>query len=455
MLGVFASALLPASFAKEPAKVFSIAETDQPPKLQKSVNPVYPDAMSRAGLAGRVTIEFIIGEDGLVEEAWVNRSTIANFERPALDAVLQWQYAPAIKNGQAVKTRVIENIEFNTAPEKAAKAAGVFINGDFDQRPELKKQVVPVYSDAMSRAGLVARVAMEFVIGKDGLVEEAQVVSSNNPWFERPALDAVLQWQFTPAIKNGQAITTRARQNIVFDSRGMDTAKLWSIRKAANHDKLPPELQWDKVPRLLASAYPVYPLEQLQAKGKGRATVTCLLGPNGRIIEAKVAEATSPEFGQAVMAMLSSWKFQPATKAGKPCKALFKMDYEFKPTGGDVPVSDSARKILKELQRENPRIYVVNDLDQPLKAVLQQPPQYPLMRSRAGMDEDGDAVIEFFIDEKGDAQLPRIVSSTTPEFGYAAAQAVATWRFAAPQKGGKAVVVRVQTPIGFTLPPSK
>jgi hypothetical protein len=33
--------------------------------------------------------------------------------------------------------------------------------------------------------------------------------------------------------------------------------------------------------------------------------------------------------------------------------------------------------------------------------------------------------------------LPRIVSASAPEFGYAAAQAVATWRFTRPERKGK------------------
>ena len=81
-----------------------------------------------------------------------------------------------------------------------------------------------------------------------------------------------------------------------------------------------------------------------------------------------------------------------------------------------------------------------------LKA-LTCPLTYTVDRSKA----DGNGLSEFLIDENGDAQLPRIISASAPEFGYAAAQAVATWRFDSPLKAGKKVVTKVRIPVKFTL----
>jgi TonB family protein len=64
----------------------------------------------------------------------------------------------------------------------------------------------------------------------------------------------------------------------------------------------------------------------------------------------------------------------------------------------------------------------------------------------------GETLIEFLIDEEGRARLPRIVSASDEAFGYAAVQAVSSWRFEPPTRGGRAVVVRVQIPITFGAP---
>ena len=63
----------------------------------------------------------------------------------------------------------------------------------------------------------------------------------------------------------------------------------------------------------------------------------------------------------------------------------------------------------------------------------------------------GEAKVEFFVDRNGDVQLPHIVSCSAPEFGYAAVQAIATWRYSVPRKGGKPVTARATIPLEFAM----
>jgi outer membrane biosynthesis protein TonB len=64
--------------------------------------------------------------------------------------------------------------------------------------------------------------------------------------------------------------------------------------------------------------------------------------------------------------------------------------------------------------------------------------------------------VEFVVDHAGHAQLPRIVSSTDPDFGWAAATAVGRWQFTIPTKEGKPVDVLVRVPLVYNpqIPPS-
>ena len=59
------------------------------------------------------------------------------------------------------------------------------------------------------------------------------------------------------------------------------------------------------------------------------------------------------------------------------------------------------------------------------------------------------ALIEFIVDREGHAQLPRIVSSSDADFGWAAATAVARWQYSAPTRKGKNADVFVRVPIEF------
>jgi TonB family protein len=99
------------------------------------------------------------------------------------------------------------------------------------------------------------------------------------------------------------------------------------------------------------------------------------------------------------------------------------------------------------LEKNPADIIDLKDLDQPLKPLSRQPPSYPLALQKT--KPSGDAVVEFFVDTNGNVQLPHVKSSSAPEFGYAAVQAVAAWKFEAPTKGGKTVVARAEIPVGF------
>jgi TonB family protein len=311
------------------------------------------------------------------------------------------------------------------------------------------RQTPPVYPYGMSNAGLIGTVTMMFIIDRQGDVRNPYVVESNNPWFERPAIEAVMKWKFHPAEVRGVPVNTRVSQKIEFriESGGRG---LWQISKTKNHKELPPEMQWDRPPVVKHSTFPVYPFEALRDKAKGVTKLSFIVGPDGRIHQARILEATQPEMGQATLAMIDAWRFEPARKKdGTPCYAMVGIEHEYSPTGrGEVPVSDEAQEILRKLARSPGAIVSAQELDQPLKPLSRRPPVYPSALDVAG--QSGQAVIEFFIDERGDAQLPRIVSSTAPEFGYAAAQAVATWRFEPPRKGGKTVISRARIPIDFS-----
>jgi TonB family protein len=333
--------------------------------------------------------------------------------------------------------------------EWAAEPNEVVPADSFDQPPKMIKNVVPQYPFNMQQAGLIGMVDIEFIVDVEGRVINPIIVGSNNPWFERPAIEAILQWKFQPARKDGRAVNCRASQRIQFELYDR-SVELWQSTKGKDHAKLPLEIRWDVCPVPLASTYPVYPAEALQAGRKGRAVVRYLVNTQGRIQTAKVLEASAPEFGGAAMASIDAWRFKPATRAGQPCSALLQMEFEFVPSGdSSVPVTSGLREVVHELNRKEPHVYPLETLDAVPKALSRRPPVYPSALREVG--QPGEALIEFCIDEKGDAQLPRVVSATAPEFGYAAAQAVATWRFEPPMKNRKPVIARAQIPVKFKL----
>lgn len=91
---------------------FDVTELDRPPELVAAVNPVHPAELRKGRVEGRVTVVFVVAEDGRVEDARVESSTRPEFERPALDAVKRWKFRAGTKENQAVRTNVRQQILF-------------------------------------------------------------------------------------------------------------------------------------------------------------------------------------------------------------------------------------------------------------------------------------------------------------------------------------------------------
>jgi TonB family protein len=76
-------------------------------------------------------------------------------------------------------------------------------------------RISPNYPAGAKRAQVSGVVKIEAWVGKDGRIAGAEVLSGPK-MLRKAALDAVLRWQYEPAIRNGKAIDRIARITITF-----------------------------------------------------------------------------------------------------------------------------------------------------------------------------------------------------------------------------------------------
>ena len=86
--------------------IFTIADLDQKPRPLVQPPPSYPFELRRRKVEGSVSVLFVVDEDGRVVDPRVERSTDPAFDRPALEAIRQWRFEPAVRAGQKVKARL-------------------------------------------------------------------------------------------------------------------------------------------------------------------------------------------------------------------------------------------------------------------------------------------------------------------------------------------------------------
>ena len=89
------------------------AKLDKIPKVRNPVGPRYPFELKRQGISGECTVQFFVDEKGMVVDPIVVSSSHREFEKPSLDAIIQWRFSPGMKNGRAVATRTQQQFPFN------------------------------------------------------------------------------------------------------------------------------------------------------------------------------------------------------------------------------------------------------------------------------------------------------------------------------------------------------
>ncbi|MBW8782662.1 MAG: TonB family protein [Verrucomicrobia bacterium] len=349
------------------------------------------------------------------------------------EALKKWRFAPARANGQAVATELV--VPVICLPSIAT--LGKLIP------PKATNTAAPLYPRTMRRYGLNGTVRLRFVINAEGQVINPVVVRSSNPALEESAITTVLQWRFRPGRVDAKPVKTQAEISIVFRVKGSEEPFALTIEK--DQSKLPPEFRYDTPAKLLGVLLPVYPYALRQAGVTGSAKAVVTINTRGQVASVKLISADRPEFGLALTAALEGFAFEPALKNGNPVPQLVNFEQQFDST--ELP--DKAGDALLEFEKKpEGKIATASMLDHPLKVLSQRRPHFPLALTQPGAK--GEALIEILVDQNGHARLPRIVSASADAFGYAAAQAAATWYFKPPLAGGKPAIVRVRVPVEFS-----
>ena len=80
---------------------------------------------------------------------------------------------------------------------------------------QVLKRVAPIYPAIARQRRLSGILLVQLQVGKDGKVSNLQLISGP-PIFKDAAFEAVKQWQFKPAVLNGQTIDQNTQIRLSF-----------------------------------------------------------------------------------------------------------------------------------------------------------------------------------------------------------------------------------------------
>jgi protein TonB len=92
-----------------------VAATDgniEAPVPVRTVKPQYPYELWRYTMGGDIQLTCLIGEDGVVREAKVLKTSAWELEQPALRALEQWTFKPAQRDGVPIAQWVTIPMKF-------------------------------------------------------------------------------------------------------------------------------------------------------------------------------------------------------------------------------------------------------------------------------------------------------------------------------------------------------
>jgi TonB family protein len=83
-----------------------------PPSLLREVRPDYTEDARRRGISGDVVLEIVVRRDGTVGDVRVLQGLGAGLDQRAIEAVRQWRFSPAQRQGVPVDVIVEVAVEF-------------------------------------------------------------------------------------------------------------------------------------------------------------------------------------------------------------------------------------------------------------------------------------------------------------------------------------------------------
>lgn len=344
--------------------------------------------------------------------------------------VKKWRFEPVVWQGKALAMRT--EVEFAQAsPTYIASSVSPLPNlpgeihteGEFGVTKPLIEHDPDLILPLMVRSsGRRIEAALEYVITEEGLPEKIKILGASSEGAVRSALDMVAQRKYQPAKIRDQPVVIQYRQVLGLQSLEPRIASLIGALEVVD---------------------PVYPYERFMAQEEGNATVRFKLDDKGFVLSAELVEASHPDFGGALIAAVESWEFSADAAAEQP-EREYRHDFV-------LSITPYAARRLIDLAKEQKSVPKSGaGLDAKPKMLARPALAYPTALFAEKIS--GSARVEFVIDRVGLAQVPRVVSATRPEFGWAAATLVGGMRFEPLTRGGKPTELRVEMPITFEPP---
>ncbi|HEV2985333.1 MAG TPA: M56 family metallopeptidase [Vicinamibacterales bacterium] len=98
------------------AATFPVGGNILPPAKLVDVKPIYPEQVKASGVSGIVTMDAVIGTNGLVRDVQNVSGPHPDLEAAAANAVREWEFSPTLLNCEAIEVNMRVTVNFAASP---------------------------------------------------------------------------------------------------------------------------------------------------------------------------------------------------------------------------------------------------------------------------------------------------------------------------------------------------
>ena len=203
-----------------------------------SANIRYPEAAHKAGIQGRVTVQFVVGKDGSIGNVSILRGVNADLDAEAIRVISSMpKWKPGTQKGEPVKVKYTVPVMFRLAPEPVEKIDDTTVVGYHtpvagevydvvDKMPEFPGGMTGLmqylsknirYPAEAQTKGIQGRVTVAVIINTEGKAVNASIVRSVDPSLDAEALRVVRTMpDWVPGTKDGKPVNVKYTFPVTF-----------------------------------------------------------------------------------------------------------------------------------------------------------------------------------------------------------------------------------------------
>jgi TonB family protein len=176
------------------------------------VQPAYTAEAFERFIEGTVRLEGTVDTAGNTTNLHVVKGLGFGLDESALSEVANWKFTPGLRNGAPVQTSLDIDVDFKLAKAGIPLAAGI-------DSPVIVSRIEPGVTEEARTAKARGTVILEVTVRVDGTVDVVRVIQPLGYGLTESAIQALRQWTFEPAKKDGQRLPVRMNISISFDWR--------------------------------------------------------------------------------------------------------------------------------------------------------------------------------------------------------------------------------------------